>query len=118
MGDPGKCNLANYHGLSCLECHFKCAEDATPTPDTTTTTTTIARCPFKKIYGEDSEETELLRYIRDNILSKTQEGRELIRLYYEWGPVIAKAIEEEEGFKEEVKGMIDEILLLIEKEAK
>jgi len=37
LGTPGKCNLANFHGSSCLECHSDCAE--------TTTTTTIDDFP-------------------------------------------------------------------------
>jgi len=43
----------------------------------------IGFCTAEKIYGEDSEEVELLRYFRYNVLSKTPEGREIIRLYYE-----------------------------------
>jgi hypothetical protein len=65
------------------------------------------------MYGEHSEETRLLRYIRDNILSKTHEGRELIKLYYQWSPAIAKAMEKDKAFKEEVKTMIDGVLPLL-----
>ena len=57
--------------------------------------------------------TELLRYFPDNVLSQTPEGREFIRLYYQWSPVIVEAIEEDEEFREEVKKMIDGILCLI-----
>jgi hypothetical protein len=70
-------------------------------------------CVAKVIYGEESEEVELLRYIRDNVLSQTPEGREIIRLYYQWSPAIVKAMEEDEEFKEEVKGVIDELLTLL-----
>jgi hypothetical protein len=59
-----------------------------------TTTTTL--CPLEKIYGEDSREIKLIRYIRDNVLNKTQAGKELIELYYEWSPEILKAMEKEE----------------------
>jgi hypothetical protein len=83
-----------------------------PTPDTTTTTTKEC-CPSKKIYGEHSEEVELLRYIRDNVLNKTPEGQALIRLYYEWSPVVVKAMENDEVFKEDVKEMIDGVLGLV-----
>ena len=71
-------------------------------------------CPCKKIYEEESEEVELLRYFRDNVLSKSPEGRELIKLYYQLSPVIVKVIEEDEEFKAEVKEMIDGVLGLIE----
>ena len=87
--------------------------------ETTTTTTTelggICRfCPILCGLGEGSEETELLRYFRDEVLSKTAEGQEIIRLYYQWGPVIAKAMEGDEEFKLEVKELIDEMLPMIE----
>ena len=74
------------------------------------------QCITKEIYGEYSEETEILKSFRDNILSTTPEGQELIRLYYEWSPAIVKAMEQDEKFKEQVKGMIDRILPLINRE--
>jgi len=80
------------------------------------TTTITIDCPSEQIYGEHSEETELLRYFRDNVLSKSPEGQEIIRLYYEWSPAIIKAMEEDESFKQEVKQMIDGVLELIERE--
>ena len=70
-------------------------------------------CPIERLYGEDSEKTELLRSLRDNVLNKTQEGKELIKLYYQWSPVIVKAMEGDEEFKQEVKEMIDGVLPLI-----
>ena len=73
----------------------------------------VLGCLSKEIYGEDSEETELLRYIRDNKLNQTPEGRELIRLYYQWSPMIVKAMEKDKEFKEEVKELIDGVLELI-----
>jgi len=73
-------------------------------------------CAIERIYGGNSRETEHLRCFRDNILSKTPEGRELINLYYQWSPVIVKAMEGDEKFKEEVKEMIGGVLTLIGKE--
>jgi hypothetical protein len=70
-------------------------------------------CPMEELYGEHSIKTELLRYYRDNVLSKTPEGQEIIRLYYEWSPVMVKAMKEDTLFKAEIKAMIDEILPLI-----
>jgi hypothetical protein len=70
-------------------------------------------CSSVVIYGEHSEEAELLRYFRDNLLSTTPEGQEVIRLYYKWSPVIVSVMEEDETFKEDVKGMIDGVLPLI-----
>ena len=71
-------------------------------------------CPSEEIYGEHSEQTELLRYFRDNVLSQTPEGQELIKLYYQWSPTIVEMMEEDEGFKEEVKGIIDGVLIMLE----
>ena len=49
----------------------------------------------------------MLRYFKDNMLSRTPEGRELIRLFYFWNPLLIRAIEEDEAFREEIKEMID-----------
>jgi len=67
--------------------------------------------------GEDAEEAELLRHFRDNTLSKTAEGQKLIKLYYQWSPMIVSAMEKDGEFKEEVEGMIDGVLELITEEA-
>jgi len=82
----------------------------------TTTTTTDGNCLSKEIYGEYSGETKLLRYVRDNVLSKTTEGREIVRLYYKLSPVIVKVMREDEEFKEEVKSVVNGILQLTETE--
>ena len=70
-------------------------------------------CPTEEIFGEHSEKTELLRNFRDEVLNKTPEGKELIKLYYQFSPAIVKAMEEDEAFKEEVKETIDGVLGLI-----
>jgi subtilisin family serine protease len=80
---------------------------------TTTSTKHGGPCSAEKIYGEDSEEVVILRYLRDNILSKSIEGREIIRLYYRWNPVIVRAIKDDKGFKKDMREMIDGILSLI-----
>ena len=81
---------------------------------TTTTTATEPPCVSEELYGEYSEQTELLRNFRDEVLSKSEVGQALLTLYYQWSPVIVKAMEENEEFKEEVKEMIDGVLSLIE----
>jgi len=62
----------------------------------------------------DTNALNTLRKFRDEVLSKTPEGQEIIRLYYQWSSVIVKAMEEDEEFKEEMKGLIDGVLGLIE----
>lgn len=89
--------------------------ESSTTTTTDSATTTIAICTTESIYGEYSEEAELLRYVRDNLLSQTPEGQEIIRLYYEWSPAIVKAMEEDEELKVRVKEMIDGVLQLIER---
>ena len=85
-----------------------------PGTSTTTTSNSSGPCALSLIYGEHSADTELLRSIRDNVLSKTREGRELITLYYQWSPVIVRAMEEDEDLKQEIKAMIDALFPIIE----
>jgi hypothetical protein len=59
----------------------------------------------------------VLRQFRDEILSQTPVGQEIIRLYYDWSPVIVEAMDEDKEFRGEVKEMIDEFLPLITEEA-
>jgi hypothetical protein len=79
----------------------------------TTTTIPTPSCPAELLYGENSEEAELLRYLRDTIISTTPEGQELIKLYYLLSPAIVKALQDDEELKEEGKTLTDGILLLI-----
>ena len=57
---------------------------------------------------------EVLRHFRDEILSQTLEGKELIKLYYQWSPIIVTAMEEDEEFEKWVKGTIDSVLPMID----
>ena len=99
-------------------CEGEIINTTTTTTNSSTTTTNINEdCFLKKIYDEHSEEIELLRCFRDNVLNQTPEGQAIIRLYYEWSPIIVKAMEEDEEFKEELKKMIDGVLLLVTEEA-
>jgi hypothetical protein len=66
------------------------------------------------IYGESSKETQLLRQFRDDILSQTPEGQTIIRLYYQWSPVIVNTMNENETFKDGTKELVDELLPMIE----
>jgi hypothetical protein len=77
---------------------------------------TVLPCPSETIYSTDSAETQLLRSLRDNVLSQTHEGKELIKLYYQWSPAIVRAMEHDEEFKEDIKAMVDRVLGMIEVE--
>jgi len=74
-------------------------------------------CIARSVYGNGSEEVKVLRKFRDDVLSQTPEGQELIKLYYQWSPAIVKAMEEDEEFKEDIKEMVDGVLELIIEEA-
>lgn len=47
--------------------------------------------------------------------SQTREDQELIRLYYQWGPVSVKSMEEDKEFNTDVIELIDSVLPLIER---
>jgi hypothetical protein len=75
----------------------------------------VPLCPTETLFGEHSEEAEVLRSVRDTILSQTPEGREIIKLYYELSPVIVETMAEDKEFKEQVKAMIGSVLQLLVK---
>ena len=82
-----------------------------------TTTASSKPCAAEQIYGEYSKEVALLRYFRNNVLSPVPEGREIIRFYYKWSPVIVKTIEKDVEYKKEVKAILDRVLKLLVDEA-
>jgi hypothetical protein len=103
------------------ENYVRCVKTADDTPttttaatDTTTTTTASEPCTSEELYGEDSEETLLLRDFRDKVLIKTPEGREIIKLYYQWSPLIAKAMKEDKKFRDDIRKIMDDIIPLID----
>jgi photosystem II stability/assembly factor-like uncharacterized protein len=101
-------------GMGIKKINLSADGDTTTTiTGTTTTTSTEGVCSIEETYGEQSKETELLRYFRDNVLSKSPEGQEIIRRYYQWSPLIADAMEGDEKFRKEIKETIDGILALI-----
>jgi ABC-type amino acid transport substrate-binding protein len=93
------------------------ADDApvtTTAPPSTTTAPVTPPCVSEEIYGAHSDETELLRKFRDDVLSKTPAGKEIIDLYYQWSPTIVKAMMGDKKFKTKVKALIDGVLPMIE----
>lgn len=73
------------------------------------------RCPAILVLGEDDRDDDLntLRKFRDEVLSKTTEGRQIIQLYYQLGPAVVKAMAKDKELKQEIKEMIDRILPLL-----
>jgi len=70
-------------------------------------------CIAEQVYGNSSRVTELLRKYRDTVLSQTPEGRKIIALYYQWSPVIVKAMQQDKAFETDMRKMIDGLLMLI-----
>ncbi len=71
-------------------------------------------CAAEAALDNDQAKLAILRTFRDEVMSKTPEGQNLIRLYYEWSPSIARAVEQDEQYKREVAAIIERILPLIE----
>ena len=70
-------------------------------------------CPMTFALGEDSGNLNILRRFRDEVLSKTPAGQEMIKLFYKLSPAIVKAMVEDETFKKEVKEMIETVLPMV-----
>ena len=115
------CSLVGFHegsddyvpsGASCLTagCHSDACGGFS-----TTTTAPDSTCLAEEIYGQGSVEASLLRAVRDNLLRQTPEGQELIKLYYQWSPLMVRAMQADETFKQDVKEMIDGMLALMGK---
>jgi hypothetical protein len=81
------------------------------------TVTVSFGCPLVQLYGEGSKEVEALRHFRDEVLSQTPEGQELISLYYELSPVVVGMIGESAELKGQVKGIVDGVLPMIREKA-
>lgn len=71
-------------------------------------------CPMTVALGKDSNDLKTLRKFRDEVLSKTPAGLEIVKLYYQLSPVIVSAMVADKAFKKEVKEMIEGILPLVE----
>jgi hypothetical protein len=71
------------------------------------------RCPAVFALGEDSNDLNTLRKFRDEVLSETAEGQQIIQLYYQLGPAVVKAMGKDKELKKEMKEMIDSILPLL-----
>ena len=105
-----------YRILHSSESSIMTTSSSTIQSTTSTTCQEDDPCCIEEIYGEVSEGAELLRYFRDTVLNQTPEGRELIRLYYQWSPAIVRTMKADEDFMEDVRAMVDEILPLISEE--
>jgi len=90
---------------NCRYNSYRIFNPCVPPPDTD--------CTIEDLLN-DEKKIDTLRRFRDEVLSTTPVGREYIRLYYQWSPVIARAMEADAEFKQEVKELIEKLLPMIE----
>ena len=75
-------------------------------------------CLVGEIYGDNSEVTEQLRNYRNERLNKTALGREVIKIYYRWSPVIVNEVRKDEVLQQALKSLIDDVVPTIQAELK
>lgn len=73
-------------------------------------------CLAEIFYRDNKEVLTLLRLFRDDVLAKSPLGQELIRLYYRLSTIMLRATDGDQEFTAEVKGLIDSVLPMIERE--
>jgi hypothetical protein len=103
--DFNGCEWNNYCLVNPVYCELSCIQEGAP-------------CPIFLALNNDEKKIDTLRRFRDEVLSKTPMGREYIKLYYEWSPVIVQAMEEDEEFKAWVKETIENLMPMIERAMK
>ena len=54
-----------------------------------------------------------MRCLRDSLLVKSKEGREIIRLYNQYNTLIISVMKEDPDFKNQVKNILDEWIPII-----
>jgi hypothetical protein len=70
-------------------------------------------CLVESLYGEDSENTEVLRKFRDTVLQKTTAGKGLIELYYTLSPLSVDLLHNDEDLRNQVKQLLDSSMPMI-----
>jgi Tol biopolymer transport system component len=74
---------------------------------------TTGDCPLSLLVEGNPEDIQTLRDFRDTILHKTPVGRGIIKLYYSLDPALLKVIRENTLIREQLKGILHELLPLI-----
>jgi len=70
-------------------------------------------CPIESLYGEHSPEVKLFKTFRDSFLSTFPAGKEFVRLYYKWSPVMVDRIVTDEAWRTYMKFLADGIMPLV-----
>lgn len=72
-------------------------------------------CPFEVVLADDEKGLYTLRKLRDDVLSKTKEGKTIVELYYKFSPVAVRVVENNPALKAKLKETIETTIPLIEK---
>lgn len=68
------------------------------------------------VYGDENEkELSILRRYRDNTLRRSRVGVVFVRMYYVFGPVLARKIQRHPSVKKRLRIVIDMVVRKIEK---
>jgi hypothetical protein len=70
-------------------------------------------CPFSYLLGEEDPRLDLLRQFRDEVLSQSPAGREIVDLYYQFSHSMVRIMEKDEEFKKDVAELLEKILGLL-----
>jgi hypothetical protein len=89
------------------------SSSTTTSSEPTTTSTEPGPCVLESLYGDSAEQTVRARYFRDEVLSVSSEGQQIIMLYYLWSPVIVAAMERDQQLREDIRGMLDQFIALM-----
>jgi hypothetical protein len=72
-------------------------------------------CPAETVLQDDEESLNVLREFRDKILLKTEKGKRLVDLYYEYSPILIKLIKDKPELKAKLKQRIKTVIPGIKK---
>ena len=68
------------------------------------------QCPVAEIFGTEPENVNLIRNLKDKILTSTREGEEYVRLFYEHSPEITAIMKHNPAIKEEAYALLQTLL--------
>ncbi|MCX5904096.1 MAG: M14 family zinc carboxypeptidase [Proteobacteria bacterium] len=75
-----------------------------------TTISPSSSCPAALAAGNDAEKITLLRNFRDNVLRRTQTGREYVRLFYQHSPELFSLIAHDSGIRARAADTLNRLL--------
>jgi hypothetical protein len=86
--------------------------------ETTTTTVPSNQCVAETVYGEHSEEIEVLREYRDKVLCKSATGRQMIKTYYELSPAVSEVLQKNDTARASARRVLDSLMPAIREKVK